>query len=148
MTQTKKAVHPSLERLLAIAAEVKKTKGPAALASALNESEQNLNNWRLRGVSKSGALKAQGVYGCSPTWVLYGTEPKFTNEPASAFPDKMIENKVSQFGWPFKAISPADYNQVLTAEDRAVVENTALALFNARSGQSKQKSPAKYQRAH
>ena len=153
MSKSNAPVHPSLERLLLVAAEVAKTKGPAAVAAALNESEQTVTNWKRRGVSKAGALKAQDVYGCSPNWILHETLPKFAESKTFSsnpvlFPsNKAQETRVSYDLWPFSTITRADYFNVLTDEDRALVENTALGLFNARGANPKQIEPAKYKHA-
>lgn len=147
MTETKKAIHPSLERLLEVAAEVKRTKGPAAIAAALNESDQSVTNWKSRGVSKAAALKAQDIYGCSSNWILHGREPKYIHlhDPAPTAQPK-FEDNVAHYMWPFKSITPAEYNQVLTSEDRTLIESTAVGLFNARTSGSKQAEPAKIHR--
>lgn len=63
--------HPSLERLLTFAYGLS-IDGPSALAAALNESDQTITNWRSRGVSQAGALKAQLKLGCNANWVLTG----------------------------------------------------------------------------
>lgn len=68
--------HESLQRLLRIALELARVDGPAALASALGESEQTVTNWGSRGVSKAGAMKAQAKFGCSANWVLHSTQPR------------------------------------------------------------------------
>lgn len=74
--------HEALERLLSVAAELG-VQGPAALANALNESDQTITNWGgARGVSKAGAMKAQDRFGCSANWVLNGTPPRMINEGA------------------------------------------------------------------
>ena len=73
--------HPSFERLLSIA-EGAGFKGPTALAGVLDQSEQVVNNWSRRGVSKAGAISAQQKLGCSSNWVLDGLMPKMlTDEP-------------------------------------------------------------------
>lgn len=45
---------------------------PAELARKLGESEQTMTNWGKRNVSKSGALKAEEVFGISANWILMG----------------------------------------------------------------------------
>lgn len=72
--------HPSLERLMTFAQESSKAiTGHAALAAALIESEQTVTNWARRGVSKTGAMKAQSKFGCSANWVLTGQLPRLVN---------------------------------------------------------------------
>jgi hypothetical protein len=154
MSKSNAPVHPSLERLLLVAAEVAKTRGPAAVAAALNESEQTVTNWKRRGVSKAGALKAQDVYGCSPNWILHETLPKFAGSKTTSstspvlFPSNKVQQAQASYDlWPFQSITRADYFNVLTDEDRALVENTALGLFKARGASPKQIEPAKYKHA-
>lgn len=81
--------HESLVRLLE-AAGARGISGPAAVAAALNESDQVLTNWAKRGVSKAGAMKAQAKFGCSALWILDGKQPKQLEgqrppEPGRAF---------------------------------------------------------------
>lgn len=66
-----KTKHPSLQRLLEVAAK-HGVSSHSALAAALTESEQVITNWAKRGVSAIGAIKAQKVFGCSPLWILEG----------------------------------------------------------------------------
>lgn len=44
--------------------------GPAALAKAMNESDQTVTNWSKRGVSKAGAIKAQSIFGVSSAHII------------------------------------------------------------------------------
>jgi phage repressor protein C with HTH and peptisase S24 domain len=41
----------------------------------LNQSQQTVNNWEARGISKAGLLKAQSAIGCSATWLETGEPP-------------------------------------------------------------------------
>ena len=89
--------HPSFERLLSIA-EGAGFKGPTALAGVLEQSEQVVNNWSRRGVSKAGAIAAQQKLGCSSNWVLDGSFPKMlTDEPqAKASPLAELIQRLSR----------------------------------------------------
>lgn len=88
--------HPSLTRLLGVAAE-HQIVGPAALARALNESDQVVTNWGRRGVSKAGALNAQRLFGISSTWILNGTEPKVIAAPEfSALPEPSLDAAIAR----------------------------------------------------
>lgn len=62
-----------MERLLAAAARLG-ISGPAALAKAMNESDQTVTNWSKRGVSKAGAIKAQGIFGVSSAKIITGED--------------------------------------------------------------------------
>jgi len=68
---TGKAIHASIRRLYSVASEVGDD-APAKVARRLNISAQTLNNWEARGISQSGALSAQDVYGCDAVWVMTG----------------------------------------------------------------------------
>jgi SOS-response transcriptional repressor LexA len=71
--------HPSMERLLEAAAK-RGAVGPAAVASALGESDQTITNWASRGVSKGGAIKVQQILGISSTWITTGEGDVFRDE--------------------------------------------------------------------
>lgn len=65
-------MHETTERLYEVAKAVKAIQGQSALAVALSESPQTVNNWETRGVSAVGALNAQKVFGCNANWLLTG----------------------------------------------------------------------------
>lgn len=44
------------------------------LARALDESAQTITNWKKRGVSKAGAIKASAIFGVSTNWILSGLD--------------------------------------------------------------------------
>ena len=95
-SMTERQRHESLTRLLEVAAE-HQINGPAALARALNESDQVVTNWGRRGVSKSGALNAQRLFGVSQAWVLNGIEPKTVSAPEfSALPEPTLEAAIAR----------------------------------------------------
>lgn len=61
----------SFDRLIEIAGNVSQEE----LARTLDESAQTITNWKKRGVSKAGAIKASAHYGVSTNWILEGVEP-------------------------------------------------------------------------
>lgn len=65
-------MHPATERLYEAAKTLCDISGQSAIARALNESPQTVKNWESRGVSKSGALKAEELLGIRAGWVLTG----------------------------------------------------------------------------
>lgn len=117
--------HESLRRLLEVAKE-HDVVGPASLAAALNESEQVITNWGSRGVSRTGAMKAQAKFGCDANWVLL--KPQVNQ--GSALPIVELsapEVKISQSGYELseEAIELARWFDRLTDEaDR----NVAMAI--------------------
>ncbi|MNG43674.1 HTH-type transcriptional regulator PrtR [compost metagenome] len=60
----------SLERLLKAAGNISQEE----LARALDESPQTITNWKKRGVSKAGAIKASALFGVSTNWILSGED--------------------------------------------------------------------------
>lgn len=62
-------MHSSLQRLLELTG-----KNQEELARAMDESPQTITNWKKRGVSKSGAIKASALFNVSTSWVLSGED--------------------------------------------------------------------------
>ena len=69
------AMHEQMKRLYEAAAALAGLKTQAEIARALNQSQQTVNNWEARGISKAGLLKAQSAIGCSATWLETGEAP-------------------------------------------------------------------------
>lgn len=116
-----------MARLYKIALEKKGLAGQSALARELNESPQTVKNWESRGISKTGALKAQDVFGCDANWLQGATNwARRTREQAEAATLRAEEPK-RPWGWPFKTVSFDDYSQ-LSAEERDTIESTVAAL--------------------
>lgn len=68
-------MHVQMKRLYEAAELLSGLRTQAEIARALNQSQQTVNNWEARGISKAGLLKAQGAIGCSATWLETGTPP-------------------------------------------------------------------------
>lgn len=75
-------MHPSLLRLLnhtrqmtAHLPESRRITEPGDLVQPLDITHQVLTNWKDRGVSKDGALRAEAVFGCPAVWVLDAKTP-------------------------------------------------------------------------
>ncbi|WP_432442329.1 S24 family peptidase [Acinetobacter pittii] len=62
-----KLTHPSVLRLLEASGKTQEE-----TAKAIDEFPQTITNWKKRGVSKAGALKAAAIFGVSATWILTG----------------------------------------------------------------------------
>jgi phage repressor protein C with HTH and peptisase S24 domain len=69
------AMHEQMKRLYEAATALAGLKTQAEIARALNQSQQTVNNWEARGISKAGLLKAQSAIGCSATWLETGEPP-------------------------------------------------------------------------
>lgn len=76
--ETIRDMHETMVRLYEAALTLKGLKTPTEVARALNQSQQVINNWERRGISKAGMLKAQGALGCSATWLETGIGPMTT----------------------------------------------------------------------
>jgi len=75
--ETMPRMHPSFSRLLecarqATASAAVPIRTQTDLARDMIESPQRIQNWKTRGVSKEGALKAQALYRASATYILEG----------------------------------------------------------------------------
>ena len=95
MAEQAKKTHGSMERLLDVAWEAgvlttdqhlealsragKRLGGVTALAEALNESPQSINNWYGRGVSKQACIRAQEVFGVTVNWLQEGKGTKYVS---------------------------------------------------------------------
>lgn len=69
-----KPAHPSVLRLLEASGMTQEE-----TAKAIDEFPQTITNWKKRGVSKAGALKAAAAFGVSANWVLKGDGEKNSN---------------------------------------------------------------------
>lgn len=115
-------IHESMNRLLAHAMKVTRGEFGAivdfkGLQDRLGESSAVMTNWKTRGLSKDGALKAEREFGCSATWLLDGEGDEVAREPAQ----KPV--------WPFVLIKPEHY-KALPDEDRQIVEKLAVRLHD------------------
>lgn len=66
------------KRLLQAAKELRGWESPAEVSANLAKfgysvSEQTMTNWKTRGVSKEGRLKASAIIGCRPLWIESAT---------------------------------------------------------------------------
>lgn len=65
-------MHETMVRLYEAARSLKNLETPTEVARALNQSQQTVNNWERRGISRIGMLEAQKHIGCSATWLQTG----------------------------------------------------------------------------
>lgn len=65
-------MHPTMVRLYEAALALKNLETPTDVARALNQSQQTVNNWERRGMSRAGMIEAQKLIGCSATWLQTG----------------------------------------------------------------------------
>jgi phage repressor protein C with HTH and peptisase S24 domain len=79
-----RAMHTQMKRLYEAAEALAGLKTQAEIARALNQSQQTVNNWEARGISKAGLVKAQSALGCSATWLETGTPPMAIAPPLVA----------------------------------------------------------------
>lgn len=131
--------HPSLTRLLEVAAE-HQVIGPAALARALNESDQVVTNWGRRGVSKAGALNSQRLFGVSHAWILNETEPRnVAAAEYSSLPEPTLDAAIARIARALDELPDAARQQaggllqaMSLAPDSKRLQASLSAIFNNR----------------
>lgn len=105
-------MHPSMSRLLNCAREATRGHRGAitdfkGLGSRLEESSAVITNWKSRGISKAGALKAARIFGCSATWLLDGKgDPGTSTAPQESPPEP--DALVAALGVIAKALAEVD----------------------------------------
>lgn len=62
----------------------------ASLGACLEVSSAVMTNWKARGISQDGALRAQRVLGCNAIWLLDGAGPQSIGA-GSAFTGELLE---------------------------------------------------------
>ncbi len=80
------------KRLLQAAKELRGWESPAEVSAGLAKfgypvSEQTMTNWKTRGVSKEGRLKASAIIGCRPLWIESATG-QMIDTPSTIEPGK------------------------------------------------------------
>ncbi|CAG2152590.1 hypothetical protein LMG19282_04224 [Cupriavidus campinensis] len=65
-------MHETMVRLYEAARTLKNLETPTDVARALHQSQQTINNWERRGMSRPGMIEAQKHLGCSATWLQTG----------------------------------------------------------------------------
>lgn len=66
-------MHSSVSRLLDYARrKVRPSISLSEIGRQLGVSAATMTNWKARGISKEGAIKAESLFGCSVTWLLVG----------------------------------------------------------------------------
>ena len=65
-------MHTTMKRLYEAVEQIRGITGQSEVGRLLNMSPQTLNNWEVRGMSKTGMIAAQSIFGCSATWLATG----------------------------------------------------------------------------
>ena len=118
--------HPSMERLFC-AVKNKGIAGPSELASRMNVSEQVITNWSARGISATGALLAQKIFGCDANWLLHDLQGGFEPNQAAAPVDtaqaamKDIAPEIQAVLELLERIPPESINDAAWAASRALI---------------------------
>lgn len=97
------SMHDSMKRLYRAAKDLRNVEGQTNVANLLGQTPQTVKNWESRGVSKHGAIAAEGCIGTRVNWVLHGTEPMLVESGASA---GSAENSVDNNFRPLPSSSP------------------------------------------
>jgi DNA-binding transcriptional regulator YiaG len=123
-------MHATMERLYEAARLLHQIEGPAQLAKFLNVSEQLVNNWQRRGISKGGMLDAQKLIGCSATWLETGSPPMLAAGLPSTAKHEADNSDSSKSDRKKAVIKPADPNDgnTLPAENFTPAQRLRQAL--------------------
>ena len=105
------------------------------LAAILGVSQQTINNWITRGVSREGAMLAEQHLGISSTFIRDG----LTSYPKIEPPEPMEVREQTYFYWPFRQIRPEQLRK-LTLEEIEQLESTMLQNIAHRIIQDKPKA--------
>jgi hypothetical protein len=102
-----------MQRLYKAVEELRKITQKAAVARLLNVSQQTLDTWGKRGLSRRGALLAQEKIGCDANWLRDSVEP--LTATAATLPNlhDVRTSQVSDINatsfkddfWPFRLVS-------------------------------------------
>ena len=137
----------SLQRLLE-AVEPLGPKGPAAVARALNVSDQTINNWKSRGVPHAKAVEAQTRWGISAHWITTGEGEQWVAaaemlRPSDALPydatkvrEVPVVGKGSGGAMPERMWTDGDYPVGKTGECAEIATNDPHAFLVAVDGPS------------
>ncbi len=106
-------MHESFKRLL----EASNGLSQEEIARRIDESPQTLTNWKKRGVSKAGALKAAAEFTCSANWILKGA--------AEGYGDAVSKST----GWDGLILLSKDEVEI-SFYDEAITECGAIALLS------------------
>lgn len=132
-------MHESMKRLY----DVVRQQSPlekhlqAAVARAMNQSQQTVKNWEKRGISKEGALLAQEIWGCDAN-ELRGQPTPFKLPERQNLTSIAQESDIDRpYLWPFTLVTRPQW-LMLDDDEREDVERMAKRLIT-----SKQSAPAK-----
>lgn len=122
---------PSMKRLLDAAREATRgTNAPvrdfAEIGERLGVSSAVMTNWKARGISKAGAIKAERVFGCSVSFLLDGTDPEPAKRDDVVIGDMMrnmatlreVARSLTRSGSDLTAEQQAEYLAALEGAER------------------------------
>lgn len=134
-------MHESMKRLYEIVREHDRLEKhlQAAVARAMNQSQQTVKNWEKRGISKEGALLAQTIWGCDANELraipisatTLASTPLIAREATPEY----------QTLWPFREVTLPQWLE-LEPDEREDVERLALRLIKSKHPAPAQKKSA------
>lgn len=135
-------MHESMARLYDFVKDKHGLSGQSLLARKMEETPQVVKNWESRGISESGALAAQLLFGCDANW-LRGNAAQ-AQWPPHTGDSNVIGLTASQAAggwmWPFKTIGPNAY-RLLSDEEKDHIEKSIGLLVKNRGDPSNQVGP-------
>lgn len=141
--ETIRRMHETMVRLYEAARSLKNLATPTDVARALNQSQQTVNNWERRGMSRVGMIEAQKQIGCSATWLqtgkgsmTYDASIKTGSDTATGLseriaqvleePDVRAEAVAKAAG-----VGPETVSQWLSGESQAITLDQAVGIQEA-----------------
>lgn len=122
--------HESTRRLLDYARKAtlgtkKEVQTPLQLIRRMGITSATFTNWKKRGVSKEGAIKAEELFGCSVQWVMIGEAVAAADEHAMAEADKPLRFRdldpfEAQYITLFRQLGPDDKHDELVRLNQRV----------------------------
>lgn len=115
-------------------------------AIGLDRTDATLSQIRTKAPhSKTGTPRSMGDPLARKIEEKLGLERGWMDTPISTPSASVlhVSDKVFEWYWPFKDITPKDYREALEQDDRDAIEATANAIFKARNSAAKQNSPEK-----
>ncbi len=118
-----------MDRLYEVAKEKAGITTPSELARVLNVSQQSVNNWEKRGISRQGLLLAQEHFGVSALWIERGIGERdqviAANENESPPPGYLATDELTELLTLFGGCDEAGRASIL-AVARAQFDETKL----------------------
>lgn len=136
-------MHATMVRLYEAARSLKNLETPTDIARALNQSQQTVNNWERRGMSRVGMIEAQKLLGCSATWLqtgkgsmIYDASIRTANDSVDGLSERMAQvledpDVRPQAVAKAAGVTPETVSQWLSGEIKTITLDQAVGIQEA-----------------